>query len=99
MTEVQPGGDVLLTVVTGHVDGSVAEDRRLDVLDLGDDLGVGRHGDVVLLGVGGGHGSWRVVVGRRRSSLLWDLRVESASSHYLVVTRGSSWHLTEIRAN
>ena len=39
MTEVQPGGDVLLTVVTGHVDGSVAEDRRLDVLDLGDDLG------------------------------------------------------------
>ena len=57
--ESLPGGDVLLTVVTGHVDRSVTEGWSLDILDLGDDLGGG--GEVLLLGVGRGLGIWHLV--------------------------------------
>ena len=95
--ESLPGGDVLLTVGTGHVDRSVTEGWSLDVLDLGDHLGGGGHGDVLLLGVGWGHGSGRVVVSRRGTSLLWDLGVQSTSSHSLVVTWRSCWHLIKIQ--
>ena len=57
--ESLPGGDVLLTVVTGHVDRSVTEGWSLDILDLGDDLGGG--GEVLLLGVERGLGIWHLV--------------------------------------
>ena len=90
-----PGGYTGLTVVTGHVDRSVPEGGSLDVLDLGDDLGGGR--DVLLLRVGRGHGSWRLVVGRRGTSLLWHLGVQSSSSHNLLVAGGSCWHLRKIQ--